>query len=129
MSDEVKDQDLQVEMVGPVPEPVQGCHLGLRLEAGGKRVSHTTFEDKIGCLTKEQIGKILADPKRTPARVEFGVDWILNQGQRSSCAPYALAAVMEKATAVRTANASAWGRSICTPTSTAARTEGPYCGG
>jgi hypothetical protein len=92
------NEELQLlsEMVGTAPTPIQGVCTGLRLEKGGKRVSYTTFEDKIGCLTRDQISKVLAAPGRTTARVEFDSDWVLNQGQRSSCAGYAAGGMMEK---------------------------------
>lgn len=84
------------QMAGPVPVEVNGYTTGLRLEVGGKRVSYTTFEDKVGCLTRDQIAKLISDPRRIAGRKEFGPEWVLNQGRRSSCAGYAEGSIMEK---------------------------------
>ena len=84
------------QMAGPGPLEINGNHTGLRLEVGGKRVCYTTFEDKVGCLTRDQIAKILSDSRRVSAREEFNSSWVLSQGRRNSCAGYAIGSMLEK---------------------------------
>ena len=54
------------------------------------------FADKIGVLPKDQIAKLINDPKRKAGRKLFDPSWIKNQGRRGSCAPYGGCAILEK---------------------------------
>ncbi len=54
------------------------------------------FADHIGVLPKDEIAKIINNPKRKSGRTRFGTDWIKNQGRRGSCNPYACTAILEK---------------------------------
>lgn len=52
-------------------------------------------------LTKAEIEKITTDPRRTPARKQFGKEFIRSQGRFSSCAGYGGAKALEKARVLR----------------------------
>jgi len=54
------------------------------------------FADKIGVMSKDEIAKLINEPKRKAGRKLFDTSWIKNQGRRGSCAAYAGAAVLEK---------------------------------
>ena len=47
-------------------------------------------------LPLDQIAEIIRDPRRKTARDVFRDDWILNQGRRSSCNPYAVAGALSR---------------------------------
>lgn len=62
-----------------------------------KPMTLPTFADRVGVLTKDEIGKLITDPKRVAGRKRFGSNWIKNQGRRGSCNAYATASALERA--------------------------------
>lgn len=59
------------------------------------------FADRIGVLPKDQIAKLINDPKRKAGRKLFDNSWIKNQGRRGSCAAYSGASALEKTRFIR----------------------------
>jgi hypothetical protein len=59
------------------------------------------FADRIGVMTKDEIAKTIANPKRKAGRKLFDTSWIRNQGRRGSCAAYSGCSALEKTIFIR----------------------------
>ncbi len=54
---------------------------------GEKEITLTTFADGVGVWTRDQIAKVVTNPKRKMGRKRFAGSHIKNQGRRGSCFP------------------------------------------